>query len=158
MTAADEDDEALVINLETMPLASLREEWRQRWGPPPTLRSARLLRHLIACRIQSARNGDLTADDRRRLRATSQPGLQILQDGSRVAREYLGVVHEVVADQRGFRYRERQYRSLSAIAREITGVRWNGAVSPTRTCLRWTQLGQGTQSLSGERLPLSQGG
>ena len=126
MTAADEGDETLLIKLETMPLASLREEWRQRWGPPPTLRSTRLLRHLIAWRIQSARYGDLTADDRRRLRATSQPALQTLQDGSLVAREYLGVVHEVVADQRGFRYRERQYRSLSAIAREITGVRWNG--------------------------------
>jgi len=33
-----------------------------------------------------------------------------------------------------------------------------GAVSPTTTRLRWAQIGQGTQSLPGERLPLSQGG
>lgn len=126
MTAADEGDEAFLTSLETMPLASLREEWRRRWGPPPAMRSVRLIRHLIAWRIQAARHGGLTADDRRRLKATSQPSLQALPHGSRVAREYRGVVHEVIAGRKGFRYREHDYRSLSAIAREITGVRWNG--------------------------------
>lgn len=125
MTAADHSEEALLTNLEMMPLASLREEWRRRWGPPPTMRSVRILRHLFAWRIQVVRHGDLTADDRRRVRAKSAPKLQTLQPGSRIAREYLGVVHEVIAEQKGFRYREREYGSLSAIAREITGVRWN---------------------------------
>lgn len=124
--AADDEDQALLTSLETMPLASLRDEWRRRWGPPPTLRSVRILRHLIAWRVQSARHGGLTADDRRRLRATSAPKVQCLQRGSRIAREYRGVVHEVIAAGKGFRYRENDYRSLSAIAREITGVRWNG--------------------------------
>jgi len=126
MTAADDREEAFLATLEVMPLASLRDEWRRRWGPPPSLRSARILRHLIAWRIQAARYGDLTVDDRRRLKATSAPHLQTLQTGSRIAREYRGVVHEVIAEQEGFRYRDRAYRSLSAIAREITGVRWNG--------------------------------
>lgn len=125
MTTA-EDDEAVLTSLEEMPLASLREEWRRRWGAPPTMRSVRILRHLIAWRIQADRHGGLTADDRRRLRATSAPKLQTLQPGSRIAREYRGVVHEVIAGQKGFHFRDREYRSLSAIAREITGVRWNG--------------------------------
>ena len=90
------------------------------------MQSVRTLRYLIAWRIQAARHGGLTADDRRRLKATSAPRSQRLQDGSRIAREYLGVVHEVIVEQKCFRYRGREYRSLSAIAREITGVRWNG--------------------------------
>lgn len=124
---ADEDElEAFLAALNAMPLVELRDEWRRRWGPPPTVRSARLLRHLIAWRVQASAYGDLTQDDRRRLKASSLPQLQTLNEGSRVAREYLGVVHEVVAGRHGFSYREREYRSLSAIAREITGVRWNG--------------------------------
>ena len=95
-------------------------------GHPPDVRSKRLIRHTIAGRIQAARHGDLRADDRRRLKSTATPTLQPLQPGSRVAREYRGVVHEVIAEGRVFRYRDREYRSLSAIAREITGVRWNG--------------------------------
>lgn len=126
MTTADDELEAFLTRLESMPLAALRVEWRTRWGQAPTLRSSRLLRHLIAWRIQAAAYGDLTWDDRRRLKSASLPKLQTLREGSRVAREYLGVIHEVVAEPDGFRYRERQYRSLSAIAREITGVRWNG--------------------------------
>lgn len=126
MTAAHDSDEAFLTSLETMPLASLREEWRRRWGPPPAMRSLRLVRHLIAWRMQATLHGDLTADDRRRLKSTSSPTLQALPHGNRVAREYNGVVHEVVAERTGFRYRGRDYRSLSAIAREITGVRWNG--------------------------------
>lgn len=125
MTTAD-DGEAFLASLETMSLASLRDEWRRRWGPPPDMRSKRLIRHIIAWWIQAVQHGDLTADDRRRLKSTATPTLQPLQPGSRVAREYRGVVHEVIAEGRGFRYRDRDYRSLSAIAREITGVRWNG--------------------------------
>ncbi len=126
MTTADDELEAFLTSLETMPLSALRMEWRARWGPPPALRSSRLVRHLIAWRMQAAAYGDLTSDDRRRLKSASLPALQALKEGSRVAREYLGVNHEVVGEPDGFRYRERHYRSLSAIAREITGVRWNG--------------------------------
>ncbi|GAA0869163.1 DUF2924 domain-containing protein [Brevundimonas basaltis] len=127
MTPVNDELESFLVRLETMPLMELRAEWRKRWGSPPhALRSSRLLRHLIAWRLQAAEYGDLTWDDRRRLKSASLPTLQTLKEGSRVAREYLGVIHEVVAERDGFRYRERQYRSLSAIAREITGVRWNG--------------------------------
>jgi hypothetical protein len=126
MATTADDDESFLVRLEAMSLASLRDEWRRRWGPPPDLCSKRLIRHIIAWRIQAAKHGDLTADDRRRLKSTATPTLQPLQPGSRVAREYRGVVHEVIAEGKRFRYRDRDYRSLSAIAREITGVRWNG--------------------------------
>lgn len=126
MALADDELDAFLATLESMPLAALRAEWRQCWGMPPKLRSPPLLRHLVAWRVQAAAYGDLTSDHRRRIRAGVLPQRQVLREGSRVAREYLGIVHEVIAEKDGFRYRERLYRSLSAIAREITGVRWNG--------------------------------
>ena len=75
MTTTDGELEVFLTSLETMPLAALRVEWRTRWGPPPALRSSRLLRHLIAWRLQSAAYGDLTWDDRRRLKSASLPTL-----------------------------------------------------------------------------------
>ena len=41
-------------------------------------------------------------------------------------REYEGVAHRVEATADGFRWQGRAWKSLSQIAREITGVRWNG--------------------------------
>jgi hypothetical protein len=61
MTTSDDGDEAVLMSLDGMPLASLREEWRRRWGARPIMRSVLILRHLIAWRIQAARHGGLTA-------------------------------------------------------------------------------------------------
>jgi len=48
--------------------------------------------------------------------------------GTRLVREYHGVEHVVTVLPDGFEYDGRPYRSLSAIARSITGTRWNGLV------------------------------
>jgi hypothetical protein len=46
--------------------------------------------------------------------------------GTRLIREWQGVTHEVVVEEKGFRWRNRSYPSLSQIARAITGARWSG--------------------------------
>jgi hypothetical protein len=46
--------------------------------------------------------------------------------GTRLIREWRGVEHAVTVLDNGFEYQGRPYRSLSAIARAITGTRWNG--------------------------------
>ncbi len=46
--------------------------------------------------------------------------------GSILTREHGGAAHEVEVLAEGFSYQGRSYRSLSAIAREITGTAWNG--------------------------------
>lgn len=46
--------------------------------------------------------------------------------GKRFLREYNGKIHEVKALEQGFYYNNKIYKSLSAIAYEITGTRWNG--------------------------------
>mgnify|MGYP003623939840 CR=1 FL=1 len=51
-----------------------------------------------------------------------------LTSGVRLIREFKGEKHEVTTLERGFEYQGRSYKSLSAIANEITGTRWNGKV------------------------------
>jgi Protein of unknown function (DUF2924) len=46
--------------------------------------------------------------------------------GTRIVREWQGRLHEVSVLENGFEYGGRTYRSLSEIAREITGTRWSG--------------------------------
>jgi hypothetical protein len=48
--------------------------------------------------------------------------------GTRLIREWQGQTHEVTVLEEGFRWKDKTYRSLSAIARAITGTRWNGHV------------------------------
>ncbi len=60
---------------------------------------------------------------RRRIRADDRPIA-----GTRLIREYQGLRHAATVLHDGFEYRGRPYRSLSAIARAITGTRWNGWV------------------------------
>ena len=48
--------------------------------------------------------------------------------GTKLIREFKGVKYEVIALNKGFEYKGNKYKSLSAIANEITGTRWNGKV------------------------------
>ena len=57
--------------------------------------------------------------------------------GTRLIREWKGVEHTVTVQACGYEYQGRPYKSLSAIARAITGTRWNGplffALRPSRS-------------------------
>ena len=112
--------------LEKLDLDALRAEWASRWGRPPRLRSIVLLRSIIAWRLRVDAYGDLDADTRRRLQGKSMPRGGVLPVGARVSREYRGVRHDVEIGSGCVLYEGREYRSLSAVARTITGVRWNG--------------------------------
>ena len=59
----------------------------------------------------------------RRVRADLKPIV-----GTRLIREWQGVEHTVTVTLDGFEWQGRPYQSLSAIARAITGSRWNGWV------------------------------
>ena len=112
--------------LERMDLQALRDAWRLRFGPPPALRSVEMLRRLLAWKIQAAAFGGLDAEARKLLRRTGGPRGPALDEGARLAREWQGVRHEVEEADGGFLYAGARYDSLSEIARQITGVRWNG--------------------------------
>jgi hypothetical protein len=124
--AANVSDE--VRALEGLGLDSLRAAWRAHFGAPPKLRSPELLRLALAWRIQSDALGGLDRDTRAGLRRASVPtkAPPALSIGVRLAREWQGLRHEVVVVEGGFLHHGKTYKSLSQIARSITGSRWNG--------------------------------
>ena len=85
---------------------------------------------MLAWRIQAERAGGLDAETRRGLRRPEpakaamalKPG-----PGAVLAREWQGRVHHVTVQNDGtFLYAGQTFKSLSEVARKITGVRWNG--------------------------------
>ena len=129
MTPAEEEVTLIVRGFEVLDLEALRGEWRRRYGPAPKMRSVALLRYLLAWRVQSEVLGGL---DRRLVREIIAAGRRKgpprprIQRGTRIAREWQGRMHEVEVVEDGYVHQGKRYRSLSAIARAITGTRWNG--------------------------------
>lgn len=107
-------------------LERLRRFWRDRWGAPPQLRSVRLLQLIIAWRLQESLEGGLDSQTRRLLKGTSTPRWGRPATGTRLTREYRGVLHEVEVRATSFVYAGREFPNLTRIAQEITGTHWNG--------------------------------
>jgi len=118
--------EAQVRSLERMNLSELRDVWRSLWGAPPKLRSTELLRLIVAWRLQAAAEGGLGSQTRTRIRSKALPRIPSPPAGTRLTREYRGVLYSAEIEDGGVRYAGRTYGSLSEVAREITGTRWNG--------------------------------
>lgn len=112
--------------LEAMGLEELRAQWRRMIGPPPSVRSPDLLRRILAWRLQAEVFGGLDVETRRVLRASHTTVRAALQPGTRITREWQGRTHMVEVRADGFWYEGERHHSLSVIARQITGARWNG--------------------------------
>jgi hypothetical protein len=124
--------------LRTAPTADLKAQWRLLFGkePPPFNRA--YLQSRLAYRIQELAYGGLRPETRARLEALGEQldgGNVVLRRiradhrplaGTRLIREHGGVEHVVTVLTDGFEYEGRPYQSLSAVARYITGTRWNG--------------------------------
>jgi hypothetical protein len=127
MTSLEAEVTDTVRRFEALGLEALREEWRRRYGAPPTLRSADLLRHLLAWQAEAL--GGLDARLVQAIRAAGRTGARprrTLAVGARLAREWQGQLHEVEVVEGGYLHQGRRHRSLSSVARAITGTRWNG--------------------------------
>jgi hypothetical protein len=114
--------------LERLDLEGLRAVWRERFGTRSRLRSPELLRLMIAWRLQADVLGGFDHQTRRRLRGRGRvltEGLE-LGLGARLSRVWQGKQIEVVVEASGFRWEDRSYPSLSAVATAIAGSRWNG--------------------------------
>jgi hypothetical protein len=114
--------------LAALDLAALRDSWRRHgYGEPPKMRSRELLARLLAWKIQADAFGGLDATTIRLLKSDGLPAAKpLLQPGSRLARVWQGRRYEVQVLEHGFMLNSATYRSLSAVARVITGTRWNG--------------------------------
>jgi hypothetical protein len=94
---------------------------------------------LLAYKLQEQAYGGLKPDVKRRLRElaatfsreTKKGGRQFtvttrIKPGTRLIRQWEGKTHQVMVIESGFEYNGEQYKSLSVIARLITGTRWSG--------------------------------
>ncbi|MGE3744201.1 MAG: DUF2924 domain-containing protein [Sphingomonadaceae bacterium] len=122
--------------LATMSPARLRGEWLQTFGCEAPDVGSRMLALGIAHRLQEKVHGGLSPAHRRELdrlarhfAATGEVkggGASKPSAGSRLVRDWHGKTHHVLIREKDFVYEDRSYRSLSHIAREITGTAWSG--------------------------------
>ncbi len=127
-----------VASLKTTPTAELKQQWRELFAKEPPPFNRPYLQSRLAYRIQELAYGGLKAETRTRLEALGEQldgGNVVLRRiradsrplaGTRLLREWKGVEHAVTVLADGFEWEGRPYQSLSAIARAITGTRWNG--------------------------------
>ena len=130
----ERNTEALSL-LPTLDLGELRELWCRLYKTETAPRLSReLLVRAIAYRMQEVAAGGPRLELQRQLRQIAlelqQTGrLRIrpqLKPGTRLMREWRGRTHEVLVLDAGFSWQGTRYRSLSAIARHITGTAWSG--------------------------------
>ena len=131
---------ARLAALKTTPTPKLKEQWRQLFETAPPPFNRRYLESRLAYRIQELTLGGLKPETVRRLEKLGEeldggradvrkrPASDRPISGTRLIREYQGAAHCVTVRENDFEYQGRPYKSLSAIARAITGTQWNGPV------------------------------
>jgi hypothetical protein len=129
---------ARLAALKAMSVNELKTEWQALFDAPAPNNSRTFLESRLAYRIQELTYGgpdkptrrllDLLADE---VEGTLARKAQIADPrnpvvGTKLIREWDGVAHTVTVLKDGFDWDGRRYKSLSAVARAITGTRWNG--------------------------------
>jgi hypothetical protein len=114
---------------------ALAKEWQRVWrSRPPAAATPDLLMRGIAWKLQEQVHGTLSRSTRQTLdriaRRDADPRQRVMRikAGTRLVRGWHGVTHAVLVTEDGFVFEDRTYRSLTAIAQEITGTRWSGPV------------------------------
>ena len=132
---------ARLAALKTASTPDLKQQWRDLFDSEPPPFNRRYLESRLAYRIQELAYGGLKPETVRRLERLGEEldggdkkkrGMRLDRDrpitGTRLLREWQGVEYIVTVTADGFEWQGRPYKSLSAIARAITGTRWNGWV------------------------------
>ncbi len=123
--------------VEGMTYDGLRAEWRRLYRAPPPKRVSRDLLILgVGWKVQERAYGGLGATTKRRLvdlaKTMEQDGdlarsrVARLKPGAKLIRECRGETHTVIVLEDGFEWRDKRQRSLSVIAKLITGAHWSG--------------------------------
>ena len=146
-----------IAHLRGLDLTGLKARWRSVTGRKAAAHVPKhLLLRMLAYRLQADVLGDLDKATVRYLEKIAGgegsqrdrdgplpfPGADALRPGTVLMREWEGVQHRVMALQEGFAWNGSTYRSLSHVARAITGTRWSGprffgtGKTPTRDPVR----------------------
>lgn len=136
-----------IEELQNLSREELVQKWKKLFGTNPLQHSKKdfLIKH-IAWELQAKKQGSLSAQAKKQLdkladklnkkqkvneadiKETCKNTALEIKAGTKLIREYQGKKHEVAALEKGFEYNSKTYKSLSAIANEITGTRWNGKI------------------------------
>ena len=129
---------ARLATLKSTPTKELKTQWRELFETKPPAFNRRYLESRLAYRIQELAYGGLKPETVRRLETLGEQldgGNIILRRiradlkpiaGTKLIREWQGIEQTVTVLADGYEWHGRPYRSLSAVARAITGTRWNG--------------------------------
>jgi hypothetical protein len=118
-----------MLALTTMSSAQLRDAWRVLKASPVPLISPSMLRLALGYELQAQALGGLSRISQQRLAqlGSAKTVTQAARPGTRLIREWNGTAHIVTIDEDGvIRWNDRNWNSLSEVAREITGTRWSG--------------------------------
>ena len=123
----------------SLSLIELKEHWSSAWNLSPPARIGRqMLERSLVYKILEQKGYGLTPDQKQRLNKLVtaykrnldyfDQGRATLKSGMRLIRNWKGSRHVVTVTVGGFEYQDQSYSSLSQIANDITGSRWNGWV------------------------------
>ena len=134
-----------IAELERMDGKQLKDRWKELFGNEAPGYNKRFLVKRLAYKIQENAYGGLPEETLNQMKdilkeaGYDEQGIhkenkndekdkkpRIPVRGARLVREWKGETHEVLVIKNGFEYQGRKYKSLSAVAREITDTRWNG--------------------------------
>ena len=127
-----------LLELETMSRALLLQQWQIVFSePPPKNLSTKLMRRMVAYELQVKHLGGLPVktskalhkiamDELQGVEASFKPPKPQITPGTTLLREWNGRTYQVEATGTGFVWNGTTYRSLSAIAKAITGAHWSG--------------------------------
>jgi hypothetical protein len=118
-----------LAQLEVLSSAVLRERWQAVVGTPVPRVSPKMLRVALAWELQAKAHGGLQRSTARLLDQLERKATRTTstKPGMRLVREWQGRVHVViVGEDQIIRWDDREWRSLSEVARVITGTRWSG--------------------------------
>lgn len=131
---------AQISALKSAPTPALKSRWRELFDTEPPPYNRRFLESRLAYRIQELAYGGLSRETLDRLQSMARqygnqdPAARKARPASRpiagtkLIREWQGIEHCVTVRIEDFEYLGRPYKSLSSVAREITGTKWNGWV------------------------------
>jgi hypothetical protein len=140
-----------LARLPELNLGELRQQWRTLYKAEASPHLSReLLVRAVAYRMQDVALGGLRPERQRQLLRMAQQFKQTgeatirarpeLKPGTRLMREWQGRTYDVLVLDDGFSWQNTRYRSLSAIARKITGTAWSGplffGLKPNRPAIR----------------------
>ena len=137
---SDQTNEAIAAEVAALALLThqeLRLAWRRHYKTdPPKFLNRNVIELGVAWKIQERAFGGLGAATKRQVDALADEleakydiakpkGLE-LRPGARLIRDWHGETHDVLVTEDGFHWRGRNWRSLTLIAKEITGTHWSG--------------------------------